>query len=298
MLGAVFRCVAAFAVSVGGLSVGLATAAGAAPAGTDDHGAATATPSGPDNGDEPGRGNAFLRNLSVYEPIYFLLSPSPFDAKFQFSFKYHLFTGGEGFAKRWPILSGLYFAYTQTSFWDLGAPSKPFTDSSFRPELFYRHHLTNLGHSFRDADLDLQLGIFHESNGKSGEDSRSLNAVYVKPTVTIPLKHHLVLTLAVQAWQYVGSLSDNPNIGDYRGHASLFASIGNPEGFMLSSELRGGITSGKGNVRVDASYPLNALSFSNLDLYLYVQLYSGYGEDLLDYDKKDTQVRIGFGFVR
>ena len=251
-----------------------------------------------DNPDETGHGNSFLRNLSVYEPIYFILSPSPFDAKFQLSFKYHLFTGGEGFAKKWPILSGLYFAYTQTSFWDLGAPSKPFTDSSFRPELFYRGHLTHLPGWLEHADVDVQLGVFHESNGKSGADSRSLNALYVRPTVSIPLKHHLVLNLALQAWQYIGSLSDNPNIGDYRGHASLSVSFGNPDGIMVSSTVRGGIVSGKGNVSVDASYPLNALSFSNLDLYLYTQVYHGYGEDLLDYNHKDTRFRIGIAFVR
>ena len=67
---------------------------------------------------------------------------------------------------------------------------------------------------------------------------------------------------------------------------------------MLGSTVRGGIVSGKGNVSVDASYPLSALSFSNLDLYFYTQLYHGYGEDLLDYDKKDTRFRLGFAFVR
>ena len=248
--------------------------------------------------DEPGHGNAFLKNLSVYRPIYFLVGPSPFDAKFQLSFKYQLFTGGEGFARRWPVLSGLYFAYTQQSFWDLHAPSKPFTDSSFSPELFYRTHLTSLGKRFNGADVDMQIGIFHESNGKSGADSRSLNAVYLKPSVTIPLKHNLTFSLAGQVWDYIGSLGDNPNIGDYRGHASILASMGDPNGLMLTTQLRGGITTGKGNVSVDASYPLNALSFSNLDLYFYVQLYHGYGEDLIDYDKKDTRIRLGFAFVR
>ena len=248
--------------------------------------------------DEPGHGNAFLKNLSVYQPIYFLVGPSPFDAKFQLSFKYQLFTGGQGFAKRWPLLSGLYFAYTQRSFWDLHSPSRPFTDSSFSPEFFYRTHLTSLGKRFNGADVDMQMGMFHESNGKSGADSRSLNAVYLKPSITISLKHNLTFSLAGQVWDYVGSLSDNPNIGDYRGHASILASLGNPNGLMVSTQLRGGISSGKGNVSVDASYPLNALSFSNLDLYFYVQLYHGYGEDLINYDTKDTRIRLGFAFVR
>jgi phospholipase A1/A2 len=250
------------------------------------------------NGDEPGHVNAFLRNLSVYEPIYFLVGASPADAKFQLSFKYRLFRGKDGAETGSSILNGLYLAYTQTSFWDLHAPSKPFTDSSFRPELFYRTHLTSLGHRMNGADVDLQVGIQHESNGKSGADSRSFNVIYLKPSIAFPLPDDLTLAFAGQLWGYVGSLSDNPNIGDYRGHASLLASFGYPKGLMLTGRVRGGITSGKGNVMVDASYPLSAVSFSSLDLYLYTQFYRGYGEDLLDYNKKDTSFRIGFGLVR
>ncbi len=142
------------------------------------------------------------------------------------------------------------------------------------------------------------MGMFHEFNGKSGADLRSLNALYVKPSVTFPLGGNYTFSLVGQVWNYIGSLSDNPNIGDYRGHASISASVGNPDGLLVSTQLRGGITTGKGNVQVDASYPLSALTFSNLDLYFYVQLYHGYGEDLINYDKKDTRVRLGFSFVR
>ena len=248
--------------------------------------------------------NSFFSNLSAYEPMYFIIDPSDADAKFQLSFKYRLFSTERGFGEAVHFLSHLYFAYTQTSFWDLGAPSKPFTDSSFRPELLYCQRIKTFGGKF-DPQLDLQFGVFHESNGRSGPESRSLNAVYVKPSIVLGLtkdksrkRNTLELTLAAQAWGYVGSLSDNPNIGDYRGHLSLLASIGDPRGLMVSSQVRGGISSGKGNVVVDASYPLNELSFSNLALYVHAQLYSGYGEDLLDYNHKSTTFRIGFGLAR
>lgn len=38
------------------------------------------------------------------------------------------------------------------------------------------------GKGFR---LDLQAGVFHESNGKGGADSRSLNTAYVQPTFVV-----------------------------------------------------------------------------------------------------------------
>lgn len=258
-----------------------------------------------DKSNESKKDNSFFANLSAYEPMYFIIDPSDGDAKFQLSFKYRLFSRKKGFGETVHFLSDFYFAYTQASFWALGEPSKPFTDSSFRPEVFYCNRIKSFGGTL-DPQLDLQVGIFHESNGKSGADSRSLNAVYVKPSVVLALKkgktkdddNALELTLAAQAWQYVGSLSDNPNIGDYRGHLSVLASIGDSNGLIVSSQLRGGITSGKGNIVVNASYPLNKWSFSNLALYLHAQVYSGYGEDLLDYNHKSTTFRIGFGLSR
>jgi len=244
---------------------------------------------------EATHGNSFLKNLSAYKPAYFLIGPSPFDAKFQISFKYRLFGRGGKDQTSGFSLHNFFFAYTQTSLWDLHAPSAPFTDTSFRPEFFYRTHLTTL--AFHNADVALQFGAFHESNGKGGADSRSYNAIYVKPGVAVPFDDgNLILTVAAQFWQYVGSRSDNPDIADYRGHASLLTSFGDPHGLMVTTQLRGSFSSGKGNLRADASYPLK--EFLGLGLYAYAQVYHGYAEDLLGYNKKDTRFRVGVALTR
>lgn len=62
--------------------------------------------------------------------------------------------------------------------------SAPFTDSSYRPRLFFADDVLT---KFMDGrvQLGLEAGAGHESNGKEGEDSRSFNMLYVRPTLTI-----------------------------------------------------------------------------------------------------------------
>lgn len=66
----------------------------------------------------------------------------------------------------------------------------------------------------------------------------------------------------------------------------------------FASEVRGNPNTGTGSVQVDFTYPLSKILFRNVALYLYVQFFTGYGESLLNFDEKDTRVRLGFGIVR
>ena len=84
------------------------------------------------------RDNAFLGNLSAYEPIYAVYGPgTSTDALIQISFKYQLFGNGGAPADQRRWTDGITFAYTQRLYWDLGAKSAPFRNIDFQPELFY-----------------------------------------------------------------------------------------------------------------------------------------------------------------
>ncbi len=79
--------------------------------------------------------------LSVNEPMYFIVgknSEHGTDSRFQLSFKYRPFDPEGSIAGFVPLLSNLYFAYTQSTLWDIGEKSGPFRDTSYRPSLFYR----------------------------------------------------------------------------------------------------------------------------------------------------------------
>lgn len=240
-------------------------------------------------------GNAFIENMSAYEPIYAVYGPGTNDeARIQLSFKYQLF-GSRARADRPALGDGLYFAYTQRMFWDLGANSSPFRNIDFQPEVFY---ITPPKALSDKATVSAQVGLRHESNGRDSLSSRSLNTVYLAPAAAFSLGGDLRLTVAPRAWFYAGDLSDNPDIRRYRGNTGLFVEIGEADGLRLSSSSRFNFGSGKGAISADLSYPLRRLLGGGPDFYLLAQSFAGYGENLLDYNRRITRLRLGVALVR
>jgi len=241
-------------------------------------------------------GNAFVANLSAYEPIYAVYGPDTnSEARIQFSFKYQLFGSrrAEGLPRSWR--DGLHFGYTQRMFWDLGAHSSPFRNIDFQPELFYLTPSTTL---VNGISLSAQGGIRHESNGRDGDASRSINSIYIAPMAAIPLGDGYNLSLAPRLSFYVGDRSDNPDIRRYRGNTGLFMEVGEDEGLRLSTSTRFDFRSGKGAVSADISYPLRRILGGGPDFYLFGQSFVGYGENLLDYNRRMSRLRIGVALVR
>lgn len=251
-----------------------------------------------DSRDEETQRNQFTDNFHVYEPIYFLVGSDPTNAKFQVSFKYRFVDEDSRIAQNRPWLSNFYVAYTQTSFWDLESESAPFRDTNFKPEVFYQFNDILLPTVSENLYFDFRFGYQHESNGQSGDDSRSLNIGYLEPAFHWNFADNYRLSLAPRIWTYSGGRDGNEDIRDFRGRSSLTATLTQFDGFQLEAYLRGNPGKGNGSIQLDASYPISALSFFNLDFYLYGQFFTGYGESLLDYNIKDTRFRLGLGIVR
>ena len=241
----------------------------------------------------------YFDNLAPYEPSYFLLGGNDFNAKFQISFKYRIFGSDRNEApvnRSW--IEGLHFSYTQLNFWDLAADSKPFSDTNFKPEFFYLWEDVGNGLLSGENQLDLQFGFLHESNGRGGEASRSINTLYVRPSLTFEFSNGYSLGLEAGVHTYVGDLSDNPDIIDYRGHSNFLARFGKLDDFQIAAALRGNFETGRGFLSVDFTYPLNKLFINHPDLYFQAQLVTGYGEKMLSYDRKETRLRFGIGIAR
>ena len=238
----------------------------------------------------------FVENFSQLEPIYFIAGSSPANAKFQFSFKYRLFGSGETRAPEWSWLNGFHLGYTQTSFWDLAAPSSPFRDSSFRPALIYEFGLRKFSQVPGEPVSYVRIAAEHESNGKDGLNTRSLNTLYVEPNIVFGVGDAWHIVLNARAWVYGRSVKDNPDIQDFRGNARVGIGVVQTYGLGLAAHVGGNPGTGKGNVQVDVTYALSDLI--GLDLYLTGQMYTGYGESLLNYNRKDTRVRFGFSIIR
>ena len=240
-------------------------------------------------------GNLFLPGLSAYEPIYAIAGAGTnTNVKLQLSFKYQLFGEQGVFGSRRSWLDGLHFAYTQRMYWDTQRHSLPFRNIDFQPELIYVLQSRPRGDQPR---YGLQLGLRHESNGREGEASRSVNIAYAQPTLSTSIAGYDV-TIGPRAWFYYGGQSGNEDIERYRGYTGLTLAIGEEDGLRLTSLSRYNFGTGKGAAQVDLSYPLNRLIWDRLNLYLYGQLFTGYGENLLDYNRRTTRARIGVAIVR
>ena len=247
---------------------------------------------------EPGLAE-FARNFSAHEPMYFAAGPKDPNLKFQVSFKYALFNPDASLARAFRAFEGINIGYTQTSFWDTDSPSNPFFDSSYKPEALWSDEYIPALSAPGRFRLGLQAGVQHESNGRDGADSRSLNIVYVRPIVTFGDPETFHVTLSPKVYGYIGNLGDNPDIADYRGYADLRATAGWRRGVQLAATGRVGNDWDKGSIQLDLTYPLRRIPvLNNIDAYFLVQGFYGYGESLLEYDEEGSSLRFGVAFVR
>ena len=235
--------------------------------------------------------------LSFNEPVYFLVGDSGNNtsAKFQLSFKFRLFMPDDPRSRG--LLDNLYFGYTQFSLWDLSAPSAPFRDTNYRPSLFYYLPDTGIRNGFVSR-IALATGLEHESNGRDGVESRSVNTYFIQPTFSFGNLNDYHLTVSPKVYASLGPTNDNPDISDYRGHVDLKLAYGKPDGWKFATTLRKGQRSNYGSADTQISYPLSRLIPGTAG-FLVASYFYGYGESLLTYNQKEhPQFRIGYALWR
>ena len=201
------------------------------------------------------------------------------ESKFQISFKARLWTTDD---RRW----GLWAAYTQQSQWQVynGDVSRPFRENNYMPELFVSYRPgVDLGGGF-NWNL-LNFGYNHQSNGRTDVLSRSWDRLFA--TVGVEREN---LALYGTVWYRLpenSSQDDNPDITDYYGYGEL-TGLYRWRGNSFKLSARGNVATGKGSVQAGWFTPplLGPLRG-------YVQVFSGYGESLIDYNWNQTTVGVG-----
>ncbi|WP_310991058.1 phospholipase A [Aequorivita marina] len=206
-----------------------------------------------------------------------------FELAFQLSFKtkiLHNILGDE-------LGGDLWGAYSQSSRWQVynKTLSRPFRETNYQPEAFIL-----FGTPYRIGDFKgvfAGVGLNHESNGRSNPLSRSWNRVIFQFGWEIN-----ELQIIFKPWIRVPEESkkdDNPDIQNYIGRAELSFNydIGK-HNFDLTTRhsLRGG-SKNRGSARLDYSYRF----YKNLKLH--AQVFTGYGESLIDYNHNQTTFGLG-----
>ncbi|HEY4249483.1 MAG TPA: phospholipase A [Lacunisphaera sp.] len=242
---------------------------------------------------------SFAGRFAAHEPVYFIYGADAPGAKFQFSFKYRLLGDNGRLGDKLPALRGVYIGFTQRSLWDINADSSPFFDTSYMPELMYESQsYLDLGKPGGFQILGFQAGVRHESNGKDGLESRSLNIAYFRPAVAFGRLDGWNLVLAPRFFTYIADVDNNPDIADYRGYTELMAIFGKNNGMALSVTGRIGQGAHKGSVQADLTFPVRFDKLFDFATYVLIQYWNGYGESLREYNKQTSTIRAGFSLVR
>jgi len=235
--------------------------------------------------------------LTVNEPMYFLVGlERDLSAHIQLSFKYRMFDPESPVVEWLPFLRGLHFGYTQTALWDLASESKPFHDTSYRPSLFYLWDLPSAPES--PHLVGVRAGYEHESNGRDGESSRSIDTLFT----SVDWRYRLddgrsYIGFTPKVWGYIDR-AENSDIYRYRSYGELGVRFGRDDGWLARVRLRRAM-GGVGSTQLDVSYPLGRAILSDTAAYFHMQMFDGYGETLLDYNQSHgTQFRIGFSIQR
>ncbi len=203
------------------------------------------------------------------------------EAKFQLSFKGRLWSTED---RRWGIWAG----YTQQSQWQVynndEGVSRPFRETNYMPELFLSYRPgVELPGGFQWKLLN--VGYNHQSNGRAEPLSRSWDRMFAEFGV-----ERGNLFLSARLWSRIEEdpdEDDNSDITDFYGHGEINA-LYRWRGQSFAASVRGNPGTGKGAVQLDwTSRPLFG-AFRG-----YAQIFSGYGESMIDYNWNQTTFGVG-----
>jgi len=221
-------------------------------------------------------------NNAPYQPLFDAFDEEgEFDsveAKFQLSFKARLWASEERDV-------GVWFGYTQQNQWQVYNTdmSSPFRETNYMPEAFVTFRP---GVDLGDWHLNLlNVGFNHQSNGRADPISRSWDRIFVEAGI-----ERGNLALLAKAWTRIelgNGEDDNPDITDYLGYGEV-TGIWKPGDHSFTATLRGNPATGKGAGQLTWMSP--ALWGP---MKAYVQVFSGYGESMIDYDWNQTTFGVG-----
>ena len=197
------------------------------------------------------------------------------------------------------LKDSVWFGYSQQSYWQLFTPqiSRPFRTTDHEPEVMYVYPTTAqlpLGWKWRYSGV----GLVHQSNGQSNPLSRSWNRVYLMTGMELDNRW----SVNAKVWKRLSESADsddNPGISDYVGRGELAVFWNANKDNTLGATVRHTLArSDRGSVRLEWMQTLGSgLWGSKSNLRLHTALFSGYGDSMIDYNRKRTVFSVGLSLV-
>ena len=210
-------------------------------------------------------------------PIGYKPTSTNSDVKFKLSISQRLTKS------KLPFDTYLFIQYTQKAFWNVFQKSLPMRDLNFNPGIGLGHLIIRNNKYIGKAFLMLE----HESNGKDSISSRSWNKV----TFATALNFSKNWETQFKTWIPIVDGKYNKDLLKYAGIFQIAANYRTDNrrfncGVILTKRK----TWTSFNTQIELSYKFN----NNENQYFFLQYYNGYAENLLEYNKYKSMLRIGF----
>ncbi len=183
-------------------------------------------------------------------------------------------------------------AYTQKSMWQTAKHSSPFRETNYKPEIF-----VTFPYEKSSRLKAYKFGLVHESNGRAQENSRSWNRIYVQ--TFFQLSNLFIVPKIWYRIQEREKNDDNPDIYNYYGYGDLTLFYAHKK-HTFELKLRDNLkfnSKNKGSIDFTWNFPLPEL-LSTKNSYGMLNIFSGYGHSLIDYDKEINRIGFGIAFSR
>lgn len=196
------------------------------------------------------------------------------------------------------LQDSVWVGYTQQSYWQIFSPdlSRPFRTTDHEPEVFYVYPTQAqlpFGWQWRYSGV----GMVHHSNGQSEPLSRSWNRWYLMTGAELGAKWQLHAKLWRRMAESNGD-DDNPGIQNYWGRSEVKLVWQPNENHTVGLSARGSLGKGYGSGRLEWLRTIgDGWNGGKSNLRLHVQLFSGYGESLIDYNRKRTSLSVGLSLL-
>ena len=182
-----------------------------------------------------------------------------------------------------PLNSYLFLAFTMKTLWNVFEDSMPMRDLNFNPGIGWSFPFFSKGRYAGKFTLLLE----HESNGRDSIASRSWNKISFCASTMV----NEWLMVHSKFWIPIVDGQHNKDILKYSGIFQGGFAVTTPNkkfGWALTLIKRRGW-----NLNFNTILEFNWKFLENSNQYLFVQYYNGYGENLLDYNRFHSRVRVG-----
>ncbi|MEG0973098.1 MAG: phospholipase A [Comamonas sp.] len=197
------------------------------------------------------------------------------------------------------LRDSLWVGYTGLSYWQVfnSDMSRPFRTTDHEPEVIYIYPTTAqlpFGWRWRYSGV----GLVHQSNGQSDPLSRSWNRYYLMTGLELDNRWQVQAKL----WKRMSESAEddnNPGIENYVGRGELKLGWNVNSNNWVGLTARGSLNGhGKGSGRLEWMRTLGeGWMGGKSNLRLHAQVFSGYGDTLLDYNHKRTVFSLGFSLL-